>query len=448
MPETLTYPSRDLPVKELDVLIAGGGPAGAAAAIAAARDGARTLLVEQFGCLGGMATVGLVPAWCPFTDKEKPIVRGIGFEILEEMKGRMPHVPKDRYDWVPIDPEMLKRIYDRRVTEAGASVLFHTQPVDALTEDGRVTHAVIHNKAGLSAVRAKVFIDTTGDADLVARAGGEFEKGDPETGAMQPTTPCFVMGGVDSEKFMAWREEKPNRQNWRDALSAGRASGDLDLPPDKLASVAWQSPGTLGFNFAHVFDIDATDPAQLSRAMIEGRMIVEKIAAFMRKRCPGCERGVVAQTGVTIGVRETRRIVGDYKLVLDDYLARRSFDDEIARNSYYIDVHMQREESAKAERGDYDWQATLHTYGPGESHGIPYRCLIPRSLSNVLVAGRCISCDRQVQGSVRVMPFCLAMGEAAGCAAAMVTASGAPGVRDVDVTALREKLRAHGAYLP
>jgi flavin-dependent dehydrogenase len=115
MPETLTYPSRDLPVKELDVLIAGGGPAGAAAAIAAARDGARTLLVEQFGCLGGMATVGLVPAWCPFTDKEKPIVRGIGFEILEEMKGRMPHVPKDRYDWVPIDPEMLKRIYDRRV---------------------------------------------------------------------------------------------------------------------------------------------------------------------------------------------------------------------------------------------------------------------------------------------------------------------------------------------
>jgi len=447
MAKTLDWPGRRLAVREVDVLVAGGGPAGAAAAIAAARDGADTLLIEQFGFLGGQGTAGLVPAWCPFTDGQKPVVRGIGLAVLEEMKGHMPHVPADAYDWVAIDAEVLKRIYDRRVGESGAAVLFHTQLADVATRDGRVTEAILCNKAGLSAVRAKVFIDTTGDADLAAWAGAEFEKGDPETGELQPTTPCFILAGVDCERFFAWRDERPDRRNLRDAIFRAKAAGDLDIP-EGSANIARQSPSTLGFNFSHVFDVDGTDPEQLSAAMIEGRRLARHLADFMVRYCPGCERGVLVQTGVIIGVRETRRIVGEYRLVVDDYLARRSFDDEIARNSYYLDVHLSRADQALRAAGKLDWKEHGRPYGPGESHGIPYRCLIPKRLANVLVAGRCISSDRPVQGAVRVMPFCLAMGEAAGCAAAMVVAGGLGDVRDVDVAALRDRLRSHGAHLP
>jgi len=229
MAETITVPARGVPVEDCDVMVAGGGPAGCTAAIACAREGARTLLIEQFNCLGGMGTVGLVPAWCPFTDEEKVIYRGIGFEIFKELKSRMPHVPEEKLDWVPIDPELLKLIYDRRVTEAGVEVRFQTQLVGVLTENRRVTFVLIANKAGLSAVRARVFVDTTGDGDLAARAGAEFQKGDPETGEMQPTTLCFTLAGVDTERFQAWREQpRAGRHNLRPVIAEARAK-----PPPK-----------------------------------------------------------------------------------------------------------------------------------------------------------------------------------------------------------------------
>ena len=443
---TTTWPARELSAREVDVLVAGGGPAGVAAAIAAAREGAATLLVERFGYLGGMATAALVPCWAPFSDKEKLVVRGLLLEVVREMIERTPHLKAEQYAWVPIDFELLKRILDRRVAEAGAEVLLLTQLADVRADRGAVREALILNAAGLSAVRAKVFIDATGEGELVARAGGAFELGQPDTGELQPTTPCFVLANVDTDKYFAWQEAIPGRQNLRDAVAAAKAAGDLDIP-ETHGVIIRCSPTRLGINFSHVYDVDATDPARLSAAMVEGRRLARHLGDFLVKYCPGCEGGELVQTGGIIGIRESRRIVGEYRLVLDDYMARRHFDDEIALNSYYLDLHYSKADWQRYAAGEFTWQDRGKPYGPGDSHGIPFGCLIPRGLTNVLAAGRCASSDRFVQGAIRVMPTCMAMGEAAGAAAAMAVA-GDHDVRGVDVHALREKLRQHGAYLP
>ncbi len=430
------------------MLVVGGGPAGCGAAIAAAREGARTLLVEQYGFLGGMGTAGLVPAWCPFTDRQQPITRGIALEILQEMKAGMPHIPADAYDWVPVDPELLKFIYERRVTAAGAEVLLLTHFVDAERDGDTVRGVIVHNKSGLQRIVAGVVIDATGDGDMAARAGAPFEKGDPQTGALQPVTMCFVLAGVDNQVLQPWLwADNAKNLLLRPAIAAAKAAGDLRIL-EEAANVAYQSPTTIGLNFSHVFDVDGTDAAALSRAQIEGRRLIRHLTEFIRKYLPGCAQAYLVSSGVQIGVRETRRILGDYVLTLEDYLARRSFPDEIARNAYYIDIHLSRREWERTLGGEVNWEEKIHQYGPGESHGIPYRCLTPRGLTNVLVAGRCISTDRPVQGAVRTMPNCIALGEAAGCAAALAATRHGGVVRVVDVAALRVRLRECGAWLP
>ena len=429
------------PAREVDVLVVGGGPAGSAAAIAAAREGADTLLIEQFGFLGGMGTAALVPAFCPFTDGEKPVVRGIGLEILEEMKSSMPHVDPGAYDWVPIDTERLKAIYERRVLSAGARILLLTRFIDAIGDErGTVPSIVIHNKSGIQRVTARVIVDCTGDADVAAAAGAPFEKGDSVTGELQPCTMCFVLAGIDNRKFQEflWAHDGRNLL-LKEVIAEAKTAGDLNIV-EQAANVAHQSPSTVGLNFSHVFDVDGTDAEQVTRAQIEGRRLIRHLTDFVRKYCPGCENAYLVTSGVQIGVRETRRIVGDYILTLDDYLARRSFPDDIARNSYYIDIHPSRQESDA--NGGKRLDSNEHTcrYGPGESHGIPYRCLVPRNLVNVLVAGRCISTDRAVHGAIRTMPTCLATGQAAGCAAAIAATTHAGDVRQVDTAALQRGL--------
>ncbi len=433
----------------VDVLVIGGGPAGSAAAIAAAREGATTLLVEQHGFLGGMGTAALVPAWCPFTDREKCIIRGIGFEILEEMKAGMPHISPDHYDWVPIDAERLKVIYERRVLAAGAKILYLTHFVDVAPPDaGNVRSVIIHNKSGVQRIEARVVVDCTGDADVAAAAGCAFDQGDPQTGECQPCTMCFILAGVDNRVLQPWLwADNAKNLLLKPAIAAAKAAGDLSIV-EEAANVAYQSESTIGLNFSHVFDVDATNAEQLSAAMVEGRRLIRHLTDFIRKYLPGCENAYLVHSGVQIGVRESRRIIGDYILTLDDYLARRSFPDEIARNAYYIDIHLSKREWERNLGRAIDWESKIHQYQPGESHGIPLRCLVPRDLRNLLVAGRCISTDRAVQGSTRVMPNCLAMGEAAGCCAATAAREHAGAVRYVSVAGLRARLREHGAYLP
>ncbi|HEY8967294.1 MAG TPA: FAD-dependent oxidoreductase [Candidatus Methylacidiphilales bacterium] len=439
------FSPRPLPFDDSwDVIVAGGGPAGCAAAIAAAREGARTLLVEGTGALGGSGTGALVPAWCPFSDKEKMIYRGVAEKVFTAAKRGLRHVKPEALDWVPIDAEKLKRVYDDLVAEAGAKVLFHTA-LSAVERDGDgVSALVVSNKAGLSAFRAKVYVDATGDADLAAWAGASFQKGDA-AGTMQPATHCFVLSNVDEYAYRhsAWL----HANNPESPVYAILASGRHPLIPDAHLCDTLVGPGAVGFNAGHLWDVDNTDPFSVSAALRKGRAMAAAYRDALAEFAPAAFGNAhLVATGAVVGIRETRRIVGDYVLTLEDYMARRSFPDEICRNAYFIDLHLTREEARGREKVDVEKR--FAQYGPGESHGIPYRCLTPKGLRNVLVAGRSISCERVVHGSIRVMPVCLATGEAAGMAAAHAAKGTGGDVHRVDVGALRRRLAEEGAYLP
>ncbi len=444
-----TLPAREIPLDDSwDVVVLGGGPTGCTAAAAAAREGARTLLVEATGSLGGSGTSSLVPAWCPFSDKEKIIYKGLAETVLERCKAHQPHVSADALDWVPIDAERLKVIYDDLVTEFGAQVLFHTFFSAVETDgEGRIETVVISNKSGLTALRAKVFVDCTGDADLCAWAGAEFHQGD-ESGDLMPATHCFIFSNVDEYGLRFGQNLHGN--NKQSPIYDVIESGKYPLIIDAHACHNIVGPGTVGFNAGHLWNVDNTDPWSLSKGMMHGRKIAREYQEALAEFHPKAfANSFLVMTGSTMGIRETRRVICDYVLTLDDYIDRRTFDDEICRNSYFIDVHhAQKESQANVKSRREGLTGQQYRYGKGESHGLPYRCLTPKGLKNVLVAGRSISCERAVQGSVRVMPVCLAMGEAVGIAAVLAYKTVDGDVHGVDVNVLREKLQGYGAYLP
>jgi hypothetical protein len=432
-----------------DVIVFGGGPSGCTAAAASAREGAKTLLVESTGALGGSGTNALVPAWCPFTDHQKIIYRGLALTIFNLARHGMSHVSEEWLDWTPIDSERLKVVYDDIVTGSGASLLFHTMlSAVANVKDQSVQEVIITNKSGLSALKAKVYVDCTGDADLAAWAGAEFRKGD-STGTIMPATHCFVLSNVDDTAFHIQYNDGTalERSNPDSAVYKIIASGRYPLITDAHFCCTKVGPGTVGVNAGHIWDVDNTLPESVTAAQIQGRKIAVQYRDALAEFCPEAfGNAFLAATGNVVGARESRRIKGDYVLTLADYIARRHFDDEICLNSYFLDVHQSVEDITKANAVSDNISTSSLYYGAGESHGIPYRCLTPKGLRNVLVAGRSISCERSVQGSVRVMPACLVMGEAAGLAAA-IAASSSGDVHNMDTDYLRQRLREEGAFL-
>ena len=439
---------RELPLHcGYDVIVVGGGPAGCAAAVAAAREGAKTLLVEATGMLGGMATAGLVNAFAPYTDWERVLYGGIALRVLEAMKFQMPHVDSEALHWVPIDPEALKRIYDGMVTGAGADILFNTMLCAVeMADEHHVGAVVVNNKAGLAAYKAKAYVDCTGDADLCAWAGAEYEQGGGD-GNVQPSSLCFVLSNVDEDAFRCGPGTL-HIDNPDSCIHAIVESGRYDIP-DKHICAHFSGPNTMSFNAGHVHGVDNTDPLSVSRGLAAGRKLAYEHKRGLADHHPAFADSYLAATAPVMGVRESRRVVGDYVFTLEDYLARRSFGDEILRNNYYIDIHNTREEGAR-QKGSMAWNSDsrFERYGKGESHGLPYRCLTPKALRNVLVAGRSVSCDRAAQGSLRVMPACLCMGEAAGIAAKFASDMPQADVHAVDVQRLRQRLKEEGAYLP
>lgn len=415
---------------EWDVIVVGGGPAGCTAAISAAREGGRVLLLEAMGQLGGMGTAGMVPAWCPFSDGQKIIYRGLAEKIFRESKKGVPHESGSKLDWVVINPEYLMQVYDRFVAESGAKVLFFSRlaAVEMRTKD-TIDHILVANKSGLVRFRAKVYIDATGDGDLAAWAGASFKRGDEE-GKVQSSSLCFSLANVDTYHFLHgpnMHTSNPNSPVYK-AIQTGR------YPLiDNHVNACLIGPGVVQFNAGHIVNLDSTDPWATTVAMHTGREIAEQyLEAFRETHPKAFGSAFLVKTASLLGVRDSRRIEGDYTFTVDDWMARSSFPDEIGRNCYYIDVH---KPGHKATR-----------YGKGESHGIPYRCLTPKGLRNVLTAGRCISTDEEAFGSLRVMPPCLVTGEAAGMAAMHAIQSTQCDVHRIDVNHLRDRLRQEGAY--
>lgn len=443
--KSYTFTPKEITLNDTyDIIVVGGGPAGSAAAIASARRGAKTLLIEATGALGGMATSGLVPSWCPFWDKEKIIYKGIAEEIFLESRAQLDNYNENMYDWVPIDPEGLKLIYDSKVTESGADVLFNTCLTYVDQNQGEVQAIIVSNKAGLAAYKAKVYIDCTGDADLCYFAGATVLPKDDESG-YQPATLCFSLANVDENAYKNEEYLHPNNPN--SPIYKIVESGNYDIP-DTHVCLSPIYNGTYGFNAGHIWDVENGDPACVSNALIRGRKLAHEIHRALKDYQPkafGASK--IANTAAVIGIRESRRILGDYVLTIDDYMDRKTFPDEICRNCYYIDIHNSKAEIDDFFEGKLEAPERTRRYSKGESHGIPYRCLTPKGLKNVLVAGRSISTDRTVQASTRVMPVCLCMGEAAGKAAVIAKESEQIDVHSIDVRKLRQWIIEDNGYI-
>jgi hypothetical protein len=432
-----------IPLYDWDVIVIGGGPAGCAAAIASAREGVKTLLIEASGCLGGMGTLGLVPSWPKFSDGENVIYGGIAQKVVTKSNKNIDLVNDDM---APIDAELLKRVYDDMVTQSGAVVLLNSFVCDVDMEtDSVVSTILVSNKAGLTAYRAKVYIDCTGDGDLAAWAGADYEKGDQETEELQPATHCFIITNVNEHEYKNGPAIYDGTR--KDVMEAILKSGKYPMLSDRHSVNILIGPRTIGFNAQHIWDIDNTEPESVSKGLIEGRKIAASFHNALVEFHPKVFKdSFLVETAPALGIRETRRIIGDYILTLADYKKRQSFEDEIGRCCYPLDVHAREDVEKLMVNGKINHTAIDRRYKRGESYGIPYRCLTPTKLKNILVAGRPISCDRRVFGSIRVMAPCLVTGEAAGTAATQAIKLPEINVHNIDVSALRKRLKEYGVY--
>ncbi|MCQ2432266.1 MAG: FAD-dependent oxidoreductase [Clostridia bacterium] len=432
---------------DVDVFIAGGGPAGVAAAVSCARQGRSVFIAEGFSAFGGAAVTMLVPAFMTFGDGINFLAAGIGSEVYDKLKADA--FPRwKRYCPMCIPAETLKLLYDDMVDESGAKYMFHCNVIDTVVENGEIQYVICSAKGSVFAVHANIYIDCTGDGDLASYAGAECEFGD-EQGRTMATTLCGIWTGVD------WSRVKgPDSRRLEDAFKDHIfVNEDRHLPgmwrlmeETANADGTHNADGVGGSNAGHVYDVDARDAASLTKGIVRGRHQLLEYRRYYKEYLDGYENAEMVASAPYLGIRESRRVLCDYKLVLDDFKRQATFDDEIGRYSYNIDIHSPTNDNA-----GYDKFITEHTsfrYKQGESYGIPYRALAVKGLTNLLVAGRCISTDRHMQSSVRVMPGCYITGQAAGIAAAVVCDAHGKDVHNVDVHEIQSRLAKMGAYLP
>lgn len=435
---TVTF-QRSLPVRhDVDVFVAGGGPAGAAAAVTARKQGAKVFLAEAHTCFGGMGTAGRVPTFMQVSDGVNYLAAGFGQELIKRMR-QDSNMRKNQH----IDNEALKRAYDAMVSEADVNFTFYTTMTAVEAEQGHVKYVACASPSGMFAVRAKVYIDCTGNGDLATWAGAKFEKGDDE-GNLMPGTLCSVWSEIDWDTWNANKPKGPQPDGHM--LEKAFADGVFTVRDEHLTGMHRTGEHLGGGNIGHAFGVDADDEVSLSKALVTARKSLKEFERYYREYLKGFEKIQLVASGSLLGVRETRRILGDYVLSLDDYKRRAIFPDEIGRYAYPIDNHPVRpgKDTYEQHRKEFDQEMR---YGKGESYGIPYRALTPKGLDNVLVAGRCVSADRMVHGSIRVMPGCFITGQAAGAAGALAAATG-KGPRSIDVRDLQRRLKALGAFLP
>ena len=428
---------RTIPVRhEVDVFVAGGGPSGVAAAITAARQNKTVFLAERQNYFGGMGTGGLLPLFMQFTDGVNFLAGGIGNEIAKRLNKKGGNGPDSN---VTIKAEILKRLYDEMMLEAKVDFTFETRLIDVQTDGDQTQCAILAAKSGIFAVKAKMFIDCTGDGDLAVWSGAPFEKGDEE-GNMMAGTLCSVWADIDWDKA-----RKFGMHNQEDLLPKAIADGVFSQEDRHLPGM-WRIGKNLGGgNIGHTFGVDGSDERSVTKAMVWARKMILEYERYYKEYLEGFSDMELVTMGSMLGIRETRRIMGDYVLNLNDFKTRAVFDDEIGRYSYPVDIHA-------AKPGDTDYKKYAQDfknlrYGKGESYGIPYRSLTPLKLSNVLVAGRCVSTDRYMQGSLRVMPGCFITGQAAAMAASMAIENKTD-TRSISIKKLQQRLKKAGAYLP
>ena len=451
---SITY-TKAIPLADpADVVVVGGGPAGIAAAIAAARRGSRVVLLERNGYLGGNLTAGLVgPCMTSYSlDGQTQLIRGVFDEMVRRMEevGGALHPSQttagDPYSGfivyghdkvTPFEPEAAKLIANRMCLEAGVEIRFHVVVVDAVVEDETVVGVVYADKEGLHQQPAAVVIDCSADGDVAAFAGNGFGYGRELDGQVQPMTMFFRVTGVNDAVVEQYVDNHPEEPRvYSEIIDRAREAGTFPVPRRMVGMYKSLQPGVWRINATRLHGLNGTVAADVTRGEIEGREQAVALLAFMREHFPGFENAELLDTASTVGIRETRRIDGLYELTLEDLQTGRHFDDVIALCAYPVDIH----DPTGAGGGVAPSWATANEYE------IPYRSLVPKDRKGLLVAGRCISASHEAMSAIRVMPPAFAMGEAAGAAAALAVRSGVD-PRDLPVNELQRSLLEQGAYL-
>lgn len=453
-----------------DVIVVGGGPSGFVAATAAARSGARTLLVERYGFLGGMPTSAALGPISPFHFGDEQVIKGIPTEFVDRMVesgGSTGHLkctnPHGSGAYLCFyDREAYKSVAIEMVMEAGVEPLLHSVLLDTVTENGRVEGIRVVNKSGTTTYLASVVVDATGDADVAARAGASFTMGREEDGALQPVTLMFDMAEVDTGVLKRYMDTHPEDFEWTSELVAlrpysprlqqehfvgqgflsavrkGLESGRLYLGRDSILLLTTTHPGVVHFNSTRVGEVNGTDAASLTRGEIDARRQVMSLSRFLVDHIPGFENAYLSATGTQIGVRETRHIAGHYTLTGRDVIEGRKFDDVIARGYFPVDIHNLAGKEGYGRGGVWSDLA--------DAYDIPYRCLVPVEIGGLVVAGRAISATHEAHGSFRTQGGVMAIGQAAGTAAALAANKAVEPV-EVDILLLQEELESQGASL-
>ena len=442
-----------------DVVIIGGGTAGAIAAVASGRNGLKTLLVEKMNSLGGTQTLGMVTPMMPLLigDEKLQNISGINNEIVK----RIEDVKMGRKLW--FDPETLKIVLEEAVVSEGVQIMYDASFVESVTEDNKIKSVLLQSRGKKIEVAAKHFIDASGDAHLAAASGVEFEQGINNTKKSQPVSLRFEVGNVDIPKFVNYLKEMgqvdeleidelhtahtfdrewPLTQVFNEGFQKGILKEE-DLKYFQAFSIPGK-PGVIHLNCPELSNsIDVMNSIEISIEMIKGRQMIKRYMDFFKKMLPGFEGASLNQIAPMAGVRESRRIKGEYTLTREDVAKCRKFDDSVARSNWYMDIHGLSKE---------EWEALEEEQKIGQAlpdseryYDIPYRTLYSKTISNLLVVGRCISADFEAQSSMRIQPVCRALGEAAGHACKIATEY------NIDLISVRgqeiqKKLRAFGAY--
>ncbi|MBR2467310.1 MAG: FAD-dependent oxidoreductase [Clostridia bacterium] len=414
-----------------NVIVIGGGMAGSAAAISAAREGANVLLIEKYNCLGGAAAFDLINPFMPYKTKledgtKKAVNAGLFTEILERLDA-MGGVRAGTEHAPVFEVEYLKKLLNDMARDAGVNLLFGAHLTDVSVLDGRINSVTVSSVSGELDFSADVYIDASGDANLSFLAGAPYRIGRDGDSLCQPMTLCFRLADVDAEKFAKQRAEI------NPLYKKMKKDGLIKNPREDVLLFKTLSDSIIHFNTTRVVKRNPTDIFDVTESELEARDQVFEMLDFLKSNFTAFENAKLIQTGMQIGARESRMIIGEHVLTKDDITSMTKFPDGIAACNYDIDIHSP------------DGSGTSHWFFPdGEYYTIPYRALIPKGFCNLLVAGRCISADHDAQASLRVMPPCTSVGEAAGIAAAMAKRGD---VKSVDTELLRAKLRERGAVV-
>lgn len=416
-----------------NLVVVGGGLTGVAAAVSAAREGLTVLLVEKSGCLGGAISNCLVypfmpywtkPYWGEAAKNKKYLSQG----IFKEMKERHDKYVTDCKDH-EFNSEYFKIVLDDMTVEAGVTVLFHSVLADVKKQDEKITAIEIIAKSQHITVEADFFVDATGDGDLFYLAGCDYQLGRESDGFCQPMTTCFRMSGVDLDLFT---EERPKLQ---ELYKEKQAKGEITNPRENILVFFGVGEDVLHFNSTRVIKLNPTDPFDVSRAEVMARRQIHELVSFLKENSKAFDESALISIAVDIGVRESRKLKGVHILTANEIIDCTQFEDSIALGNYDIDIH------------NPTGTGTSHRFfGDGEYYKIPYRSLLPKEFNNLLVAGRCLSATHEAQASVRIMPTCACLGQAAGTAAAVAFKSD-KNAHNVDVKELQNKLVENGAVL-